>query len=85
MSHFLNMGLSRRSINGETILASIHRSKRVKTSELIVDETGVELRTPLNKPLTEIEAIIRKKKLMRDCIAVSVLLIQTMVGSMLVK
>jgi len=47
---------------GETIAASIHRSKRVKTSEIIIDEDSVEIRTSLNKPMVEIESMIRRKK-----------------------
>lgn len=47
---------------GETIVASVHRSKRIRTSEVIVDEDGVIIRTPMNKPMSEIESIVRKKK-----------------------
>ena len=48
--------------DGETIECSIHRSKRVRTSEIIVDEDSVMIRTPMNKPMSEIESIVRKKK-----------------------
>lgn len=37
------------------------RSKRRKTSEIIVDENEIVLRVPFDKPLSEIESIIRKK------------------------
>lgn len=46
----------------ETITASIHRSKRIRTSEIIVDGDSVEIRTPMNKPMAEIEGLVRKKK-----------------------
>lgn len=48
--------------DSETITASIHRSKRIRTSEIIVDEDSVEIRTPMNKPMAEIENLVRKKK-----------------------
>lgn len=48
--------------DGETIEASIHRSKRIRTSEIIVDENSVEIRTPMNKPMVEIESMVRRKK-----------------------
>ena len=37
------------------------RSRRRKTSELIVDKNEIILRAPFNKPVPEIEGIIRKK------------------------
>lgn len=40
---------------------SIVRAKRVKTSEIIVGKDEVIVRTPSNKPIHEIEEIIRKK------------------------
>jgi predicted metal-dependent hydrolase len=48
--------------DGETIEYSIHRSKRVRTSEIIVDEDSVMIRAPMDKPMSEIESIVRKKK-----------------------
>ena len=48
--------------DGESIECSIHRSKRVRTSEIIVDEDSVMVRTPMDKPMSEIESIVRKKK-----------------------
>ncbi len=47
---------------GQTIECSIQRSKRVRTSEIIVDEDTVVIRTPMNKPMAEIESLVRKKK-----------------------
>ncbi len=39
----------------------IKRSKRIKTSELIVDSDRIEVRTPLNKSLEDTRNIIRDK------------------------
>ena len=38
------------------------RSKRVKTSEIIVDEDRVTVRTPFHKPVLEVERLLKKKK-----------------------
>jgi predicted metal-dependent hydrolase len=40
---------------------SIIKSRRIKTSEIIVDADDVIVRTPFHKPLTEIYDIVRKK------------------------
>jgi predicted metal-dependent hydrolase len=48
--------------NGQIIEASIHRSNRVKTSEIIIGEDGVEIRTPMRKSISEIESIVKKKR-----------------------
>jgi predicted metal-dependent hydrolase len=48
--------------DGETIEYSVHRSKRVRTSEIIVDEDSVMVRTPMDKPMSEIESIVGRKK-----------------------
>jgi predicted metal-dependent hydrolase len=48
--------------NVETIVCSLHRSRRIRTSEIIVDEDTVIIRAPMNKPMSEIESIVRKKK-----------------------
>ena len=40
---------------------SVIRSKRVKTSEITVDDDKVIIRTPFGKPLSEIEKIIEEK------------------------
>lgn len=40
---------------------SIVRSRRRKTSEIIVDEEHVIVRTPYNKPIEEINDIVRGK------------------------
>jgi predicted metal-dependent hydrolase len=39
----------------------IIRSKRLKTSEVIVDEKGVVLRVPLGKPESQIQELLHKK------------------------
>jgi predicted metal-dependent hydrolase len=39
----------------------IIKSKRVKTSEIIVDADKVTIRTPLNKDLSEIRGIVSNK------------------------
>ena len=39
----------------------IKRSKRIKTSELIVDSDRIEIRTPLNKTLEDTRDIVREK------------------------
>lgn len=39
----------------------IKRSKRIKTSELIVDSDRIEIRTPLNKTLEDTRDIVRNK------------------------
>lgn len=39
----------------------IKRSKRIKTSELIVDSDRIEIRTPLNKTLENTRDIVRDK------------------------
>jgi predicted metal-dependent hydrolase len=44
-----------------TISYYIIKSKRVKTSEIIVDADKVTIRTPLNKELSEIQAILLDK------------------------
>ncbi|MFZ0515138.1 MAG: SprT family zinc-dependent metalloprotease [Candidatus Nitrosopolaris sp.] len=44
-----------------TIAYSIVKSKRVKTSEIIVEANKVLVRTPLNKPVSEIHEIVKKK------------------------
>ena len=49
-------------LGGKTIEYSILRSKRIRTSEIIVDENSVMIRTPMDKPISEIESIIKKKK-----------------------
>lgn len=41
---------------------SVVKSKRRKTSEIIVDKTGVVIRTPLRKPTSEIKKIVQQKK-----------------------
>ncbi len=40
-----------------TIEYSIVKSKRIKTSEIIVDADNVLIRTPFDKPLSEIDKI----------------------------
>jgi predicted metal-dependent hydrolase len=45
----------------KTIEYSIVRSKRIKTSEIIVDANSVVVRTPFHKPSSEVHDIIRKK------------------------
>jgi predicted metal-dependent hydrolase len=40
---------------------SVIRSKRLKTSEVIVDENSVVIRVPYNKPHSEIDNILRRK------------------------
>jgi predicted metal-dependent hydrolase len=40
---------------------SLIRSNRLKTSEVIVDEKGVVIRVPANKPDLEIHNILRRK------------------------
>ncbi|MDQ6668321.1 MAG: hypothetical protein M3Y53_08875 [Thermoproteota archaeon] len=40
---------------------SIVKSKRVKTSEIIVDADKVVVRAPFHKPVVEIHDIIQKK------------------------
>lgn len=40
---------------------SLIRSRRLKTSELVVDENGVVIRVPVNKPVVEIDKILEKK------------------------
>jgi predicted metal-dependent hydrolase len=44
-----------------TIDYSIVRSKRIKTSEIIVDKDTIEVRTPFNKPEHEIQKIVQNK------------------------
>lgn len=44
-----------------TIPYNIIKSKRVKTSEIIVDANKVIIRTPLNKDLSEIHRIVSDK------------------------
>jgi predicted metal-dependent hydrolase len=44
-----------------TILYHIIKSKRIKTSEIIVDSDKVTIRTPLNKSLSDIHNIISGK------------------------
>lgn len=39
----------------------IKRSKRIKTSELIIDSERIEIRTPLNKTLKDTRRIVRNK------------------------
>ena len=41
---------------------SVVKSKRRKTSQIVVDKTGVLVRTPLNKPDHEIQRIVDRKK-----------------------
>jgi predicted metal-dependent hydrolase len=40
---------------------SLIRSKRLKTSEVVVDENSVVIRVPYNKPESEIDIILRRK------------------------
>lgn len=41
---------------------SVVKSRRRKTSQIVVDKNGVLVRTPLNKPDHEIEKIVDRKK-----------------------
>ncbi|MEX2059530.1 MAG: M48 family metallopeptidase [Nitrosopumilaceae archaeon] len=41
---------------------SVVKSRRRKTSQIVVDKNGVLVRTPLNKPDKEIEKIVDRKK-----------------------
>src|SRR6266496_4158694 len=45
----------------KSIEYSIIKSKRIKTSEIIVDKDKVVVRTPLDKSLSEVEKIIQSK------------------------
>jgi predicted metal-dependent hydrolase len=45
----------------KTVEYDVIKSKRVKTSEIIVDENRIVIRTPSNKPQSEIHQIIEKK------------------------
>jgi len=45
-----------------TIQYSIVKSKRRKTSEIQVDEKGVEIRTPLKKTNTQIKQLVERRK-----------------------
>lgn len=48
---------------GNTIIQySVIKSKRRKTSEVIVDKDGVVIRTPLGKPASEIKKIVEEKR-----------------------
>ena len=40
---------------------SIIKSRRVKTSEIIVDSDKILVRVPFNKPASEIHEIVKKK------------------------
>jgi len=44
-----------------TIGYSIIKSRRVKTSEIIVDSDKILVRVPFNKPASEIHEIVKKK------------------------
>lgn len=44
-----------------TIPYDIIKSKRIKTSEIIVDADKVTIRTPLNKDITEIRKLVLDK------------------------
>jgi predicted metal-dependent hydrolase len=45
----------------KTIEYSIIKSRRIKTSEIIVDADNVSVRSPFHKPVSEIHEIVRKK------------------------
>src|SRR5437899_3056267 len=45
----------------KTIKYSIIKTRRIKTSEIIVDADDVVVRTPFHKPTVEIADIVRKK------------------------
>jgi predicted metal-dependent hydrolase len=45
----------------KTIEYSIIKSRRIKTSEIIVDADNVSVRSPFHKPISEIHEIVRKK------------------------
>jgi predicted metal-dependent hydrolase len=45
----------------KTIKYSIIKSRRIKTSEIIVDADEVTVRTPFHKPVVEISDIVRKR------------------------
>jgi predicted metal-dependent hydrolase len=47
--------------HNETIEYYHIKSKRVKTSEIIVDDGKIVIRTPYHKPLSEIENLIKRK------------------------
>jgi predicted metal-dependent hydrolase len=44
----------------KTIDYSIIKSRRIKTSEIIVDADNVSVRSPFQKPISEIHEIVRK-------------------------
>jgi len=55
--------MKRRVLYGNSVIDySVVKSKRRKTSQIVVDKTGVFVRTPLNKPDREIEKIVEGKK-----------------------
>ena len=45
----------------KTIAFCIVKSKRIKTSEIIVDANIVVIRTPFHKPASEVHGIVREK------------------------
>jgi len=48
---------------GNSVISySVVKSRRRKTSQIVVDKNGVLVRTPLNKPDHEIEKIVDRKK-----------------------
>lgn len=55
------MKLKRKEYGNKSIEYSIIKSKRIKTSEIIVDKDKVVVRTPFHKSLLEVEKIIQSK------------------------
>jgi predicted metal-dependent hydrolase len=53
--------LLREGYGSSTIAYTIVKSRRVKTSEIIVEANKVLVRTPFHKPVAEIHEIVRKK------------------------
>jgi len=54
--------ISKLRYGNSVIKYNIVKSKRRKTSEIRVDDTGVEIRTPITKKNSEIQEIINNKK-----------------------
>lgn len=47
---------------GNSVISYIVKTKRRKTSEIIVNEKGIEIRTPLTKKDSEIKQLVDDKK-----------------------